>query len=116
MRAGDVATCTILVDNLGPSDARNVVVTDTHVSDGSFTILERERQPRRAPARPLGGVVTCNLGTEPAGGRTTITVTETATEAQDINDCASVVERHAGSESLRTTRRATASTSSPSPI
>jgi uncharacterized repeat protein (TIGR01451 family) len=24
MRAGDIATCTILVDNLGPSDARNV--------------------------------------------------------------------------------------------
>ena len=38
----------------------------------------------------VGGVVTCNLGTEPAGGRTTITVKFTATEAQDVNDCATV--------------------------
>ena len=29
-----------------------------------------------------------DLGTEPAGGRTTIVVNVTATEAQDINDCA----------------------------
>ena len=72
MRAGNIATCTILVDNLGPSDARNVVLTDTHVSDGSFTILGANASPGGAcPA--AAGVVTCNLGTEPAGGRTTIT-------------------------------------------
>ena len=35
---GTNATCTITVDNLGPSDAFNVVVTDTHVSEGSFSI------------------------------------------------------------------------------
>jgi len=89
VRAGDVATCTIFVDNLGPSDARNVVLTDTHVSNGSFTILGANATPGGACAVALG-VVTCNLGTEPAGGRTTIVVTESATEPQDVNDCASV--------------------------
>ena len=69
--------------------AQRQVVTDTHVSNGSFTILGASASPGGAcPA--AGGVVTCDLGTEPAGGRTTIIVTETATEAQDVNDCASV--------------------------
>jgi uncharacterized repeat protein (TIGR01451 family) len=89
MLAGDTATCTILVDNLGPSDARNVVITDTHVSNGSFTILGETASPSGS-CSASAGVVTCNLGTEPAGGRTTIVVRETATEAQDVNDCASV--------------------------
>jgi uncharacterized repeat protein (TIGR01451 family) len=89
VRAGATATCTIFVDNLGASDARNVVVTDTHVSNGSFTILGSAASPSGS-CSASAGVVTCNLGTEPAGGRTTIVVTETATEAQDINDCASV--------------------------
>ena len=89
MRAGDIATCTILVDNLGPSDARNVTLTDSHVSNGTFTILGANASPGGAcPA--AAGVVTCSLGTEPAGGRTTIVVTETATDAQDVNDCATV--------------------------
>jgi uncharacterized repeat protein (TIGR01451 family) len=89
MRAGDVATCTIFVDNLGPSDARGVTLTDSHVSNGTFTILGASASPGGA-CPVAGGVVTCNLGTEPAGGRTTVVVTETATEAQDINDCATV--------------------------
>jgi uncharacterized repeat protein (TIGR01451 family) len=88
MPAGATATCTITVDNLGPSDARNVVVTDAHISNGSFTILGANATPG-GPCTVVAGTVTCNLGTEPAGGRTTIVVTETATEAQDINDCAS---------------------------
>jgi uncharacterized repeat protein (TIGR01451 family) len=87
MLAGDVATCTIFVDNNGPSDARDVKVVDAHVSNRTFTILGASASPGAAcPA--IAGVVTCDLGTEPAGGRTTITVTETATEAQDVNDCA----------------------------
>jgi uncharacterized repeat protein (TIGR01451 family) len=89
MPAGDTAKCTITLDNLGPSDARNVVVTDAHISNGSFTILGANASPGGA-CPVVAGTVTCNLGTEPAGGRTTIVVTETATEPQDINDCASV--------------------------
>jgi uncharacterized repeat protein (TIGR01451 family) len=59
------------------------------VSNGSFTILSSDASPSGS-CSASAGVVTCDLGTEPAGGRTTIVVTETATEAQDINDCASV--------------------------
>src|SRR3989449_10599200 len=33
LRAGGTATCQILVDNLGPSDARNVVVKDANVGN-----------------------------------------------------------------------------------
>ena len=89
VRAGDDTTCTILVDNLGPSDARSVVLTDTNVSDGSFTITSANASPGGA-CGTAGGVVTCNLGTEPADGRTTIVVRFTAAEAQDINDCATI--------------------------
>jgi uncharacterized repeat protein (TIGR01451 family) len=89
LRAGNIGTCTIFVDNLGSSDARNVILTDTHVSDGSFTIVSAIASPGGA-CPVASGVVTCNLGTEPAGGRTTIVVKVTATEAQDINDCATV--------------------------
>ena len=35
---GGTATCTIVVENLGPSTARNVEVIDKHVSNGTFTI------------------------------------------------------------------------------
>ena len=85
--AGKVATCTIFVDNLGPSDARGVTLVDTHVSDGTFTITGANASPG-GPCAIAAGIVTCNLGIEPAGGRTTVVVTETATEPQDINDCA----------------------------
>ncbi len=87
--AGNIATCTIFVDNLGPSDARNVTLTDSHVSSGTFTITGANASPGGA-CPVTSGVVTCNLGTEPAGGRTTVVVTQTATEPQDINDCARV--------------------------
>jgi uncharacterized repeat protein (TIGR01451 family) len=89
VRAGDTTTCTILVDNLGLSDARSVVLSDTNVSNGFFTISSASASPGGACPN-AGGVVTCNLETEPAGGRTTITVRFTADEAQDINDCATV--------------------------
>ena len=92
-QAGDQASCTILVTNLGPSDAQNVVLTDTIVASGPFTIVSATFSP------PPGGVcainnvtkvVTCNLGTEPAGGTTTIVVTVSSNEAGDINDVAVV--------------------------
>ena len=86
---GSTATCTITVDNLGPSDAANVVVTDTHVSNGSFTIATATASPG-GPCAISGGTVTCNLGTEPVGLRTTITVTLTSLEAVDVNDTACV--------------------------
>ncbi|OGO29035.1 MAG: hypothetical protein A2Z16_00610 [Chloroflexi bacterium RBG_16_54_18] len=87
---GETATCTIFVDNLGPSDARDVVVTDTHLSNGNFTITSATYNPPIAPCTIVGGVVTCNLGTEPAGGRTMITVSITSSEQVDVNDTATV--------------------------
>ncbi|OLC39516.1 MAG: hypothetical protein AUH81_01450 [Candidatus Rokubacteria bacterium 13_1_40CM_4_69_5] len=91
LQAGGTATCTILVDNLGPSDARSVVVTDTHVSNGAFTITSATfSPPAMSPCAVAGGVVTCNLGTEPAGGRTTIIVQLTSTGQVDVDDTATV--------------------------
>lgn len=81
--------CTITVDNLGPSDAANVLLTDTHVSEGAFTILSAIASPG-GPCAIAGGVVTCNLGVEPVGDRTTIAVTLSSLAAVDVNDTACV--------------------------
>jgi len=91
LRAGGTATCEILVDNLGPSDARNVVVKDGNVGSGPFTITSATFSPPVDGACALAdGTVTCNLGSEPAGGRTTIFVSLTATEQVEISDTATV--------------------------
>ena len=88
---GSTATCTIFVDNLGASDARNVVVTDSHLSNGAFTIITAIFSPPAAsPCGIVGSTVTCNLGTEPAGGRTIITVQITSSDPVDVNDTATV--------------------------
>jgi uncharacterized repeat protein (TIGR01451 family) len=90
--AGTNGTCTILVTNLGPSDAQNVVLTDTLVANGPFTIVSATFTPPGAACaiNNVTHVVTCNLGTEPAGGTTTIVVTVTSAEAVDVNDVAVV--------------------------
>jgi uncharacterized repeat protein (TIGR01451 family) len=88
---GTTATCTIFVDNLGSSDARDVVVTDTNLSNGSFVISSATfNPPPNSPCVIAGGVVTCNLGVEPAGGKTTITVQVTSNDPVDVNDTATV--------------------------
>jgi uncharacterized repeat protein (TIGR01451 family) len=91
---GGTASCTTIVDNLGPSDARNVVVTDTHASSGSFTIVAASFVSTSPAASGncgiAAGVVTCNLGRENAGGRTTITVDITSNSQVDVNDIATV--------------------------
>jgi len=91
LAAGATATCTITVQNLGPSDARGVIVTDTHLSNGAFTITSATfTPPPNSPCSIAGGVVTCNLGVEPAGGTTTITVQFTSNDGVDVNDVAVV--------------------------
>src|SRR5205823_10714305 len=35
--AGQTGTCTVFVDNLGPSSARDVTVRDAYLANGSFT-------------------------------------------------------------------------------
>jgi uncharacterized repeat protein (TIGR01451 family) len=83
---GTNAFCTIVVENLGVSAARNVVITDTHLSAGAFTITSAT-----APCSPpAGGVVTCAIGTLAAGTSASFTVNFTSTAAVDVNDTATV--------------------------
>ena len=67
INAGDVATFSIEVKNLGPGKATNVVVTDT--LPAGLTWAENE-----ADCSISGGVLTCNAGDLAAGASRTYTV------------------------------------------
>jgi uncharacterized repeat protein (TIGR01451 family) len=75
VRAGEIFSYTIHVDNLGPSHARNVVLTDTILSSGMFTLLSVNDDPHRpsdfCTTTPTSGgtVIMCSLGQslEPQG-------------------------------------------------
>ena len=86
--AGANATCTMLVDNLGPSDARNVVLTDQLVSDGAFTVTSF--QTSQGACVQNNNTVTCNLGNIAAGQRAEVEVTFASDDGVDVNDIASV--------------------------
>ena len=92
--AGETGTCTIFVDNLGPSSARDIVVTDANLSDGAFTFGAITSSQGTCGA-PVGGVITCQLGdlaaaSPTATGRATIAVEVSANEDVDINDVVTV--------------------------
>lgn len=95
LRAGQTGTCTVFVDNFGPSTARDVTITDTHASNGSFTFgTITPSQGTCDP--PTSGLITCHLGLLPPAtptttGRATVTIQLTATEAQTIDDTAKAV-------------------------
>lgn len=84
--AGTPAICTILVTNHGPSAARVVTVTDTHVSNGSFTLGPVTTS--QGACVVAGNVVTCSLGTIPAGATAKVDVTINSTQGVDVNDVA----------------------------
>jgi uncharacterized repeat protein (TIGR01451 family) len=86
--AGQTGTCTIFVDNLGPSDARGVVLVDVLAASGSFTILGTTTT--QGTCVVVNQTVTCTIGVLVAGGRVIITVDVMANEATDINDVATV--------------------------
>lgn len=95
LRAGQTAHCTVFVDNHGPSDARGVVISDTMLSDGSFTVTNIDAGPgavcTAVTAVPGGKRVECNVGTIPAestteAGRRTLTYDITANDAQEIDN------------------------------
>ncbi len=93
--AGETAECTLFVDNHGPSYARDVVLTDTNLSDGSFDIVSVTTSQGPCIVSP-DGIIICNLGSlEPASssdsGRATVVVEITADEAMDINNVADVI-------------------------
>ena len=85
--AGATAKCFITVSNNGPDPALGVQLVDTHVSNGSFQIT--------AVLAPAGvtctettadRVVTCDLGSLPAGESVQVVVDLTAAETMDIDD------------------------------
>ncbi len=92
--AGETGFCTVFVDNVGPSSARDVVVTDENLSDGAFT-FGTITPSQGSCALPVDGLVVCDLGDLAAAsttetGRASVTIEVSATEAMDINDFATV--------------------------
>ncbi len=114
VRAGEVFSYTIRVENLGPSSAHDVVVTDTILSDGVFQLVgpvTNSQDPARndvcrlvpAPAPQSGQLIECRLQDrlEPVGsglgsGRWTMQIEVTAAETQDINNSVRVVSADGG--------------------
>ena len=90
---GGEATCTILVDNLGPQTAEDVVLTDVHVADVPFTItgVTGTGCSGAGASDPNNSrTVTCDLGIMDVDERETIVVTVTADEPGNVNDIATV--------------------------
>lgn len=94
--AGQIAVCTIIIDNYGPSDARSVVALDALASEGDFSIVGTPVPSQGGPCFVWNNTWTCNLGTLPAAtstveGRATIEVEVTSDEGVDIADLTKVV-------------------------
>lgn len=95
--AGTEAYCDIHVDNLGPSDARDVVLTDVLTSASPFSVVSVTVTPAASgtcnptTSGPVTSfTTTCSLGIEPAAGRSTVRVTVTAADVAQVNDVATV--------------------------
>jgi uncharacterized repeat protein (TIGR01451 family) len=99
--AGELINYTIIVDNLGPSNARNVTIKDTIISSGTFTLISGTSNLPADLWQSLGphdltisGLLTDSLGPQTIPhsehGRWIVWITVRANEAQDINDYVSV--------------------------
>jgi uncharacterized repeat protein (TIGR01451 family) len=99
--AGELINYTIIVDNLGPSNARNVTIKDTILSSGTFTLVSMTSNLPADLWQSLGphdltisGLLTDSLGPQTIPhsehGRWIVWITVRANEAQDINDYVSV--------------------------
>ncbi len=74
---GETAVCTITIENLGPSTARNVTAVDTHTSEGKFDFGDIEPSDCSATApnpQEYVGQVTCDFGNLAAGDSLVVTV------------------------------------------
>ena len=80
--AGDPATFTIKVTNLGPAQATGVVLTDT-LPAGSWTIGGPDMA---ACSIGAGNILSCSFGTLASGETRTVTVTRATTKA----DCGTI--------------------------
>lgn len=101
--AGDTGFCDIFVDNLGPSDARDVLMTDEILSEGLFDITDVTViqsctdctvtcDPTSA-SMVMEETVVCDLGDLTAiqsDNRTAIRISVQANEDVDINNVATV--------------------------
>jgi len=102
VRAGEVFTYTILVDNLGPSHARGVALQDDILSTGAFTLLRIIEDPGRddscvATPTSNGTMVACELNAPlepqvglPGNGRWTVGLEVQANEAQGVSNLVQV--------------------------
>ena len=95
--AGETGFCDIHVDNLGPSDARAVTLTDVLTSATDFSVTDvTVTPPASGTCAPTSAgpdttvSITCDLGIEEAAGRTTVRVSVTADDVAQINDVATV--------------------------
>ena len=98
--AGTPTFCDIYVDNAGPSDALNVVITDQIISSTPITITAVTSSTTSGaaavclPATPIGPTttttITCTDAVLPAGARDTIRVTFVANSGGDVDDTATV--------------------------
>jgi uncharacterized repeat protein (TIGR01451 family) len=93
--AGQTATCTIFVDNLGPGPAINVELVDELVSNNSssFTVGAITTDAGTCSASAVVGgaaTITCDLENMAAGARVTIEVPITANSEQSVSDVATV--------------------------
>ncbi len=109
VRAGELFTYTVWVENLGPSYARNVSIRDDLLSSGRFQLVQAILDPNRNDAGPYyesapQGGVTMRFDLldplEPVGwggnGRWLIQLVVRANETQDVNNRAIVYTRAAG--------------------
>jgi hypothetical protein len=87
---GKPATCTILVENLGPGPALSVEAVDRFLSNGIFEFVAITTTVGTCTATPnpqkQQGEVRCDLGKLADGETATIKVTVMADKPQDIND------------------------------
>ncbi|GAA1398841.1 hypothetical protein ACFQZ4_30570 [Catellatospora coxensis] len=93
--AGTQGFCDIYVDNLGPSDAVGVELTDVLTSAAPFQLVGvRLLAPDTCQPTSSGPVtrlvIECDLSTIPAGGRKVVRVTASADDVTQINDVATV--------------------------
>jgi len=86
VRAGELLTYTIFVDNLGPSDARDVIVTDDILSNLAFSLVSVDPEPDTWDGQTM--VWTWDVLVE--GGREEIVIVVSADEAQSMNNLVNV--------------------------
>ncbi|GIF87326.1 hypothetical protein Cch02nite_07700 [Catellatospora chokoriensis] len=93
--AGTQGFCDIYVDNLGPSEAVGVELTDVLTSAAPFQLVGvRLLAPDTCQPTSSGPVtrlvIECDLSTIPAGSRKVVRVTVSADDVTQINDVATV--------------------------